>query len=199
MAKITATRALNELKLLDKRIQKKIRNSCFITYKVKDQIQNQNCRSEADFQSISDLIAQREMIKSALMKSNSITKVVINGEEMTVAEAIEKKNSIAYLKSLLQKMVHQLQTTTREIEMANAEAQERLDRLLEANFGKDMKVRDDELEAVSEAFWANNRAEAVDELKLQEKCEKLDKDIDGFENEVDLVLSEVNARTEIEI
>jgi hypothetical protein len=199
MEKITATRALNELKLLDKRIAKKINGSCFINFQIGDQIQKENCDPVADFQSVTDLINRRDTIKAALMVSNSVTKIIINDEEMSVAEAIEKKNSIGYLKKLLVSLKHQYMAAVDDIERENAEAQERLDRLLEANFGKDMKARENELEAVSKAFWETNKAKKIDDLHIQTKIDELDEYIDRFESEVDLVLSETNARTEISI
>jgi flagellar motor component MotA len=198
--KKTVARLLNEYKLLKKRIDKKTHNACFITYAVNEKVQNDDCHPKEDFQSISDMIIERQKIKSAIIASNASTLVKINDETMTVAEAIEKKESMQFLKNLLSRMQDQHRNIIRHIEQENEEAQDRLTRLLEANFGgRESKVRDTEIESVTDTFWKSNLAEKVDPISLADEIEKLDEYIDSFESEVDLVLSESNARTEVEI
>ena len=46
-------------------------------------------------QSANDLINYRRALKSAVLQSNAVTKVTVADKEMTVAEAIEYKNSIS--------------------------------------------------------------------------------------------------------
>ncbi len=198
METITATAALNELKLLDKRIQKKIYNACFITSKIGDKIK-EDCDAEANLQSVNGLISRREVIKAALMKSNSTTLVKVSGEEMMVAAAIEKKSSISYLENLLETLRDQRRRTEQGIQRHNDEAQTRLDRLLESTFGKDLKARPTEITEISETFWKANEAKFEDVIQIKKKIEELDEYIDNFKNEVDLRLSEINSLTRIEI
>src|SRR5690606_13391079 len=100
--------ALVELKLLDKRIEKATGNGLFVSYKLGQNVPKLFKNSEemlttikASHQSVTALITRRNMIKSAIVVSNATTKVTIGDESMTVAEAIERKNSIYYDKALL--------------------------------------------------------------------------------------------------
>jgi len=199
MTTITLTRALAELKLYDKKIQKKIDNACFINFKVGEKLEDPNCQPESDYQSITDLIKYRDKLKSAIMKANATTLVSINGEQLTIAEAIEKKNSIRYLRSLLHKMRRDREHTRETIRVINEEVQARLDRLLEANFGSNGKIREEDIKKVSEPFLEANEAKEIDPIEIDKKIEELENYIDSFESEVDLALSEINAKTEITI
>ncbi len=194
---ITATRALSELKLLDKRIQKKTQSACFLTSKIGNEIKNNSCTAESDLQSITDLISRRAKIKSALMRSNSTTVVKISSESMTVAEAIEKKSSIDYLANLLDELRDQRYNIQTDTERNNSRAQERLDNLLVSTFGKDLKARPSEITEVSDVFWKANKCEVVDDIEIDKKITELDEYIDNFMSEIDLCLSEINAKTEI--
>ncbi len=199
METITVTRALNELKLLDKRITKKIDGACFGTSSINGTMTDRHCTSVADLQSIEDLISRRSAIKEAITVSNALTVVNINGDMMTMAAAIERKSSIDYHKELLASMRARYRSIQMSIDVENDKAQHRLDALLESSFGKDTKSRPSEMTELTETFWKANRCELVDPIGLADKIEKLDEFIDNFENEVDLTLSETNSRTEIAI
>ncbi len=196
---MTATRALNELKLLNKRITKKIGNSCFITAKTGEVIQNTDCDATASLQSVHDLIARRENVKEALMLSNSATIVKIGKESMTVAAAIEKKSSIKYMEHLLGVLRDQRYVVKANVDRDNEASQERLDRLLESTFGKDLKARPSEITDISDTFWRTNKVELHDTIEIDRQIEDMDDYIDEFTSEVDLVLSESNAKTEITV
>ncbi len=198
ISKMTITRGLTKLKLLDKRINKEIRNSCFITSKVGTEIKNTSCNAESDLQSVSDLINYRVAIKAAIMKSNATTIVKINDETMTVAEAIEKKSSIEYFDTLLDELREQRFDTVASIERTNNTSQDRLDRILESTFGKELKARPTEITEVSETFWKANKAEIHDTIQIDRKIDELDEYLDSFRAEVDLCLSESNSTTFIE-
>jgi len=199
MEKMTITRGLVQLKLLDKRISKSLREGCFIDFKVGKKQYNENCDPEASLNKITDLLKRRESIKSAIMQANANTIVKINGEEMTIMDAIEKKRSIKYLETLRDGMRHQLSNVNDEVRFQNERMQERLDKQLEEIYGKAGKVRDEDYDAVAKPFKANNEAVLVDPINIQDKIDELDEYIDGFLSEVDLVLSEVNSQTEIAV
>ncbi len=196
---MTATRALNELKLLNKRITKKIGNSCFITSKTGETIQNTECDAVSSLQSVHDLIARREKVKEALMLSNSTTIVKIGKESMTVAAAIEKKSSIKYMEHLLAVLRDQRYNVKVDIDRDNEASQDRLDRLLESTFGKDLKARPSEITDISDTFWRTNKVELHDTIEIDRQIEDMDDYIDEFTSEVDLVLSESNSITQINV
>jgi len=197
--KITVTRGLVQLKLLQKRIRKEIHNGCFIDLRIGDKRKNEGCTPKENFQSTVDLISRRNRIKSAIMKSNSVTEVKIAGETMTVAEAIERKNSIYFYKELLDTLRRQYKDIKDEVERINDEALSRLDNVLESMYSSHDKLKEDYVQGVKDEFFKSNGAEIVDELKIEEKIEGLGNWIDEFLSEVDLVLSESNTKTMIEI
>ncbi len=199
MEKITLTRGLVQLKLLDKRINKHITEGCFVDFKIGNTKQKPNCNPQSALDKVTDLIQRRELIKSAIMRANATTKVKINKEEMTIMEAIEKKNSINYLLRLKDELRNQHVRALNEIRYQNDKVQDRLDKQLEAMAGKDGKIRDEEVKAFTQTFKNNNEAVVIDPIKIQEKIDELDEYIDGFLSEVDLVLSEANSQTLIEI
>lgn len=194
--KMTVTRALNELKLLDKRINKKINETTFITA-TKDT--SLTLDAKADFESITTLISNRSKLKTAIMASNATTKVTIGGKVMTVVEAIEQKDSIEYKKSLLTQLKRNYQDVEQVTLHHERVIDERLQALLEATFGKDGRTSDNEIERISESFKEQNKLTILDPINVKSIIEELSNEIDTFESEVDFVLSESNAITTIEV
>lgn len=199
LEKISITRALSELKLLDKRIRKLIKSSCFIDYTVNSKQNVKDFNPESDLQSVNDLIARRKNIKSAIMKSNATTNVTIGGVTMTVIDAIEMKEGIEYKKLLREKMLIQRRDVLSLIENINIDVDARLDKLLQANFGKESKTKDSETEAISKPFLERNQAVESDPIGINDVYMDLDTEIDEFESEVDFTLSESNSTTFIEV
>lgn len=196
---MTITRGLTTLKLLDKRINKAITGGQFANYTVGGKEQFQDIDPNASFQSVDDLINYRSKLKAAIMESNAKTIVKIGNKKMTVVEAIETKDSIKYRKDLLRKIMSDMRNVRGTVENINEDVAERLDRMLQANFSKDGKVTEKDIEAVSKPFLKQNEAKEVENKKFYEKVENLEEEIDTFEAEVDLVLSESNATATIEI
>jgi hypothetical protein len=205
---ITITRALTELKLLDKRITKEIngfkpvgliqsrKNTVINTSKTKEDFSKE---AKEMYQSITDLIKRRANIKSAIVKSNSETNVKINGISMSVAEAIERKNSIKYEKALHQRFNQEGIQATTQREQHNTNLQNQVEQMLLNNYGKDRKANADEYEAIAKPFTEANELNFVDPLDFDKTNKGLVEDIEKFESEVDFVLSESNAKTKIDV
>lgn len=203
---MTVARALAELKLLDSKIQRTINGATFIGaevgkkvsagFKSVDEIAN---RAKSDYQSSQDLIKRRNVIKSAIVVSNAQTKVNVAGVEMSVAEAIERKTSIEYDKTLLNKMKRVYAEYVQAVDRTNEDMKERLDKHLETLFGKEGKASAQANEDIVKAFKADNEAKLVDPLDLKDKIDKLEAEIENFEAEVDFTLSEVNVLTRITV
>lgn len=203
---MVVSRVLVELKLVDKRITKALGESQFVGscvgkkpvsgFKTNDEF---GTLAKASFTSVTDLIKYRQALKDALVKSNATTKVKIGDVEMTVAAAIERKTSIQYEKQLLQRMQYQFTSQQNAVDRKNEEVEQRLDRMLETNFGKDGKADKDAIEAISKPYRENNEAKLVDPLNIKKEIEELSKSIETFEAEVDLALSTSNATTTVEV
>lgn len=203
MSKISVTRALAQVKQLNDRIARGI-SVPFITcatggkHPTGKPIAEIETTLTAQLQSVKALIEQRKALKSAIVQSNAVTQVTVAGETLTVAEAIERKGSIQLEKQLLGQLKGQLQQVNAAVERTNVEVQKRLEALLVTAVGKDRKVDDKELAAITDPFKAQNEAKAVDPNNITLVIEKLQDSIDAFELEVDFALSEINATTLIE-
>lgn len=208
MRKISITEALNELKLYDSKITKAITNAtfCGATKKSSDKVgvvkkEDFNERAKASYQSVTDLISNRKALKSAIVQSNAITGVEINGIPMTVAEAIERKNSIEYDEALLTEMKCQYANATATVDKENKKVDNKVDDLLATLIGKDSdkKLNKEDQEAVEKPYREKNEFEFADPLGLYEKIQSLETDIDGFKSNVDTILVLSNATTFIEV
>lgn len=208
MRKISITEALNELKLYDSKINKAIANAKLAgaTKKSSDKVgvvekAEFEERAKASYQSVTDLIANRNALKSAIVKSNAITEVTINGKTMTVAEAIERKNSIDYDVTLLNEMKKQYVTVTDTVNKENKKVDNKVDELLSTLIGKDSdkKISREDQEAIERPYREKNEYEFIDPIGIYDKMLELEADIDGFQSNCDTALVLSNATNFIEI
>ncbi len=208
MRKISITEALNELKLYDSKITKAITNAtfCGAAKKSSDKVgvvkkEDFDERAKASYQSVTDLISNRNLLKSAIVKSNAVTEVEIDEKSMSVAEAIERKNSIEYDETLLNEIKRQYANATTTVDKENKKVDNKVDDLLTTLIGKDSdkKLNKEDQEAVEKPYREKNEFEFVDPLDLYEKIQALEADIDGFKSNVDTVLVLSNATTFIEV
>ena len=206
MSSISITEALVKLKTLGKRIESatnSIRPIALVTGKNSPlgfkTIEEFETSAKAAFQSAQSLIKYRQTVKGAIVAANAVTNVTIGGKAITVAQAIERKNSIQYEKDLLRVLSQNYIVTLNKSVQTESDVQMRLQKLLEATFGKDTKTKGDEVDNISKPFLEQNSPRLIDPLDLKNLIEKLEKDIDEFEGEVDFRLSEANAKTNIEV
>lgn len=196
---ISITRALTELKTLDKRIQKLIDSSTFISYEGQFHKPSEYVKTAgANYQSINDLLKRRRKIKAAIVSSNANTVVTIGGEKMTIAEAIETKSSIKHYKSLVERLKTQYAQANREVENINDRTRRDLDNKLN-NLSKDKDGGLANLNEFSEKYIAMNGVKLTDPIKITEKIAKLEDFIREFEDEVNYVLTERNSTTTITV
>lgn len=204
MTQISITRALAQVKSLNDRIARAtamafVSNTVGGKHASGKPAQEVEVLLTANLQSVKDLIAQRKALKAAIVRSNAVTKVTIAGTEQTVAEAIERKTSIQLEQALLQTMRQQLLQQQTTVERTNVQVQQRLDTLIQTAVGKDRKVDESELKAITGPFEAQNKAAVLDPSDLQKQIEALAAEIDAFLLEVDFALSEVNATTSVAV
>ncbi len=204
MTQISITRALAEIKSLNDRIEKATRQSVFATVTVGGKttngsdLQTTTNTLKANLQSVQDLIARRQAVKAAIIRSNAVTSVTINGVELTVAEAIERKGSIDKERALMSVLQQQLGQVRSVVERNNAQMQQRIDTMIQTAVGKERKATEDELEAISKPYTASNITTPLDPNGLEKVILDMEAAINGFLFEVDFVLSESNAKTLIE-
>lgn len=203
---ISITRALRELKTLDARIIKKINETTFATskkpkenisgFKTVNDFEN---KAKESIQSIQDLMNRRKQIKTAIVESNAKTIVEVVGVKMTVADAIERKNFIEVEKTLLRKMNSDYGQAQIRVEQQNELAQDRLDTQLNNMISKDGKTDLHAVEGYKKLFWESEETKLIDPVNVNVIASKMAQDIETFEDDVDVALSEINARTFISI
>lgn len=123
----------------------------------------------------------------------------IAGESMTLAEAIERRNSINHESDLLKVLSQQFTKVNNKVELENISVQERLDNLLESQFGKDGKTKNEDTKDLIDLYNAKHAAKIVDPIGLRNVIQKYQDKYDQFSTEVDFILSETNAKTKIEV
>lgn len=193
---ITITRALTELKTLDKRIQKLTDSTTFISYEGQFYKPSEYIKStQSNFQSIKDLIKRRKNLKSAIVTSNANTIVTINNENMTIAEAIETKSSIKHYKNLLAQMKSQYLNAISNVENINSQARRDLDGKLNAN----TKEGTIDVNEFSKKYIEMHGVKLTDPIKINDKIKEIENYIISFEDEVNYILTEKNSTTMINV
>lgn len=208
MREISVTEALNELKLYDSKITKAITNASFVggAKKSSDKIGVVSKdtfidRAKSTYQSSIDLITNRNSLKSAIVKSNAITEVKVADKVMTVAEAIERKNSIEYEETLLSETKRQYANASEFVNKENKKVDNKVDELLATLIGKDSdkKISKEDQEAIEKPYRDKNEFELIDPIEIYDKIVKLEEEIDNFKSQVDTQLVISNAITKIAI
>ena len=204
--KISITRALAEIKLLDSKIESAIQKFEPVTYvegkskvtSIGTTVEAFNEKAKSSYQSITDLIERRNNIKAKVIQSNALTKVTIDKKEYTVAEAIERKNSINNELNLLNKLKQSYSNNKNKVEAGNLKVRANIDKQLELLAGSD-KNKTEGIDNLVKLTLENQQFNLVDVLKVEELIEKLSNSIYEFQANVDFTLSESNALTTIEV
>lgn len=205
--KMSITRALNELSLLDSRISRAISESTFSTHKKassknvlngRKTVEEFSQEAKASLQSVQALIERRKQIKELIVASNAVTKITVGGKEYTVASAIERKTSIQLDKMLLSKLVTSFANSMTNVERANEKLENEINSMNIAYMSKENSVSDTMLK-MNQEYREQNETVLVDPLNIQKLIETMKNDIEEFESNVDFCLSESNAINQIEV
>lgn len=206
---MTVHKALAELKMLDKRIPNEIQAGVFCEANKHSNekiggisVKDYEKKIQGCYDKIAALISRRNAIKRAVFASNATTKVQINGQEYSVAEAIEMKNhGINYEFLFTEKLRGCYNASMAEIKRMNGtELEERADQYVTALYGnKEGKNVSVDAEKTRQEFLVNNSYELIDPINITEKIEEISAKTSAFMAEVDAALSVSNALTEITI
>ena len=160
-----------------------------------------NKNAIAMYDQYNGLITKQIKLKRAISDANNKYKVNIIGKEMTITEAIFYKKTI-YYKELLKIRISKEQNVFLKInddnersitENANALAVQTL-------AGTNKKIPDPEtIAAFNKTLRESGKLSLIDPLESTKKIEQLTNEIDDFKKEIDYILSEANAKNEIEV
>lgn len=197
----TITEALQECKLLTKRINKEIETTTFISAKRNEDKHWEQCQDAPSiYQSIIDLINRRTKIKNAIILSNATTQVEIDGKYYTVAEVIAQKEYISEKENLLETLKRQYAHVQDEISRYQVNRQNKIDSLITTTFGRDSsKSNIEDIKNITEVYQKQYNIELIDPLNLKDKISLLETEINNFTNTCDFKLSYINAITKISI
>lgn len=208
---MTVTRALVELKRLDDRINSAISQGVFVGVTVGKDAQRKVVNShisvseaesqiKGSFDTVEQLIANRQKIKSAVVLSNAQTKVTVLGREMSVAEAIELKSTITFRTVFANTLKRQSQAAQLAVNDLQTKLDDAIERGVTTLYGSDKsKVDAGAYEVVATPQRSSKQPAVLDPQKISEKIVKVEKEISDLSSEVDFILSESNARTTIEV
>jgi tetrahydromethanopterin S-methyltransferase subunit G len=212
MSTITLTRALSRISTLKKTIGKSIADNEFVgvttgrgEQKVllnsSQSISSFEGRARAGLQSVIDQIEEKFRLHKAVVKANSIVNVSIEGfPPMTIAEAIEFKRNLQFDKQLLQKLRDDLRHAETNIVDQNRRLEGEINRKVETVYSNDKtRVTAEQYAQVAGPQLEAKEANLLDPLNIRKQIEDLETKIEKFESEVDFALSEINARTSIDV
>jgi len=200
-------RALAELKLLDFRIERGINSIVPIGVQQAGRKVNQHYEQKefengvkADFQSVTDLIARRQLIKSAIVQANAQTDITIGGVTYKIAEAINQKILIDSKKRFVMKLSTELSRAKAVVEKNNTTVDNNALSVAQTTLNREnVKATDEDALKIIETFVKQNAFNLVDPLNLEDKIKAMTDEIESFESHIDSALSEANATTFIEI
>lgn len=199
---MSLARVLKELKTLGERISKKRQGIDPIAVKDSGKIDRNFSEEEfvakakSDFDSLQALIERRHTLKVALMRANATHEVTIGKKKMTIQEAIDYKTVIIYKKEVLTRLKMMLSNAKTEYEQHTQHHEDVLNSQIQNMLGKDNTGSKGDAAAVSEytrVYNENHKVEMVDPLNLKRVVEDLETEIEDFDTDVDVALSEANA------
>lgn len=210
MRTISVTEGLIELKLYDKKIEDAIDALAKVaitekrkgaeTLGVSGSIDEFEKKAKAAYQKVTDYMRNRDQIKTGITQSNATTHLSVAGVDMTRAQAIELKTSIVYKQRLLQKLKNSLSGAVARVCLENKRVDQEVAEMKQKLVEKDTvkKLSADDF-AFEESYRAKNEYELFDPLKLAEKIDTLEAEIDAFLSSVDSALTISNSTTFIEV
>lgn len=197
------TRSLVELKTLDEKITKLTSEGLFMSFKTKSKnsgiTEDEFSRTANEsFARLEGMIRRRDLIKTLILESNLVARVTVAGREMSVAQAIEFKNTIEYKSRLLEVLKRQRKTVLAEQEAHKVRLQTKIDDNIKIICGKE-KPDASVIATVTDGITKSDPIEVFDPLNLEVLIRTMEEDVLNFRANVDFALSESNATTQITI
>lgn len=209
MAEMTVQRALNELKIIDERLSKRLTEFVVVgTKKVsearvvetRESIVEFENRAKGVLDSVDGLLKRQQELKHAIMTSNATTMIEVAGKTYSVMTAIDRKRTIENEKLVVKYMRDALIRAEYKVSQENDKMESYIQRQANAMAGGDLSSKkDDYIIAFEKSYREQNSWDLVDPLKLRDLIEQREQEISMFELEIDTALTVSNAITKIEI
>ena len=207
--KMTVHQALCEIKVAEKKMAKTLDEFSVVGYnKVNaDKVSGVSVDSFVDsakrsYQSAVAQIARLNALKAAVSNYNATTKINVGGVEYTVAQAIYMMQyGITLKKSLAKKISDQYSYAERAVKRFNDdELDDAAERAAQLVFSSDKADKSAEkfLTFISN-YKRENQMQIIDPISALTELDKLQREIDEFEANVDAAIQVSNATTLIDI
>lgn len=206
---MTIHRALAEINVLEDRISKLTREAVFCGAAKQSMkklggvtIEEYKANGQSSLNKIKDLIARLNAIKRAISESNAVTHRTVCGKDYTIAQIIwMNQHGIDFLSNLLNQMERQYSNAVSVIETTNSRLSDRADDfVIRSNNPADKDgMSPDAIRDMRDGYIERETMILIDGINIKKTKENLADEINSFKAEVDAVLSESNATTEITI
>jgi len=204
--KMTLTRALSEIKMLDNKI-KSFNNATkeWVTVSKNGVIKGyqdlagfkSNVQSNKD--KLEDLISRRNEIKRALIVANNTITISLGGKSYTIAEAIDRKGFLATEKATFNSINVLILKSKTMLETEDKNLDRKIEETINRTFDGDGKKDADLIKGIEKNLRDSNKFDLVDPVGIQSWIETKLEEIVNFETEIDFSLSEINSQNYVTI
>ena len=198
-------KGLANLKLIDKKVLD-FENESFGTMfnsiqleKNKAKVEATKARMKSKYQAWQDLLKRRAAIKSAIVLSNAVTEINIDGNKMTVAEAIDRKNNMEYEERLFGAVAKAINVDTRVESFNQGLVDQATEEVLRVLGGDKQKLQTETFNTMVKDLIAAKEKVFITGFNVYKEFDSMRDEIDLFKSNVDFLLSESNTITQITI
>ena len=200
--KMSITRALAQVKLIESKLGRAFAGfDVEINGKLKyfPNFTTEQFEKEAlvEVNSFEDLFKNRLKIKSAIARANIDTKILLLGTEYSIIELIDLKNSSQYKKNVYTNLINNYNKCKSEDVNQDVKIENEVSKQVEVANSNKTQVSKDLTTTLTETYktlWGG-KIIGLDINKISKEKEDLDKLV----AEIDMILSEINSKTEIEV
>ena len=200
--KISITRALAQVKLIESKLGRAFAGfDVEINGKLKyfPNFTTEQFEKEAlvEVNSFEDLFKNGLKIKSAIARANIDTKISLFGTEYSIIELIDLKNSSQYKKNVYTNLINNYNKCKSEVVNQDVKIENEVSKQVEVANSNKTQVSKDLTTTLTETYktlWGG-KIIGLDINKISKEKEDLDKLV----AEIDMILSEINSKTEIEV
>ena len=200
--KMSITRALAQVKLIESKLGRAFAGfDVEINGKLKyfPNFTTEQFEKEAmvEVNSFEDLFKNRLKIKSAIARANIDTKISLFGTEYSIIELIVLKNSSQYKKNVYTNLINNYNKCKSEVVNQDVKIENEVSKQVEVANSNKTQVSKDLTTTLTETYktlWGG-KIIGLDINKISKEKEDLDKLV----AEIDMILSEINSKTEIEV
>jgi glutamine amidotransferase-like uncharacterized protein len=151
------------------------------------------------FDKYNDLVETHRKLKVAISKANNETEIVILGKTWTITEALFYKQTLGFNQLILNELKKELKIYMDANEKVETNYQKNIETVVQT-FGFNLKEEDKETQKkqLTSQLEKDYKLTLVDPINVKEIIKGKEQIIEKFNEEIDFVLNQANATTEIE-